>query len=396
MVEARKCCKAAEMIDQSGEEVLEDIFARKKNGTLQVRLSAMMMYVRWARSTGLMAFPLIETQCYDYVDGLRRDGAPATRATSFRGALAFCKGTIQLEGVDEVLESTRIAGSSHRSYMTKRVLKQRDALTVNQVMTLEAVLAGREFPTQDRLFAGHCLLCVYGRLRMGDSQGIENEPQVFGGYLEGGTAIHKTDGPGGRARRVLPVVAPAVGVSGLAWAEEFLKLRHLAGLKALPGMPFLPTPVVGGGWSRAKLATPEATVWLCEVLQKYSGTSSLGNVGAHSLKATALSWMMVHEKVRRLMGYHVKPKDKSVMIYSRDALAEGLETLTGIIERIRNLKFRPDAPRNQRWQHEDEPGASTSSPGVVRTRRGMRRSLAVSRSWTCSRCPLQTRRCTAL
>ena len=366
--EARKCCKAAEMIDQSGEEVLEDIFARKKNGTLQVRLSAMMMYVRWARSKGLVAFPLTEAQCYCYVDGLRRDGAPATRATSFRGALAFCKGTIQLEGVDEVLESTRIAGSSHRSYMTKRVLKQRDALTVNQVMTLEAVVAGREFPMRDRLFAGHCLLCVYGRLRMGDSQGIENEPQVFGGYLEGGTAIHKTDGLRGRARRVLPVVAPAVGVSGLAWAEEFLKLRHLAGLKAMPGMPFLPTPVVGGGWSRAKLATPEATVWLCEVLQKYSGTSSLGNVGAHSLKATALSWMakaMVHEKVRRLMGYHVKPKDKSVMIYSRDALAEGLETLTGIIERIRNLKFRPDAPRNQRWQHEEEPGASTSSPGVV-------------------------------
>ena len=113
--EARKCCKAAEMIDQSGEEVMEDIFARKKNGTLQVRLSAMMMYVRWARSKGLVAFPLTEAQCYNYVDGLRRDGAPATRATSFRGALAFCKGTIRLEGVDEVLESSRIAGSSHRS-----------------------------------------------------------------------------------------------------------------------------------------------------------------------------------------------------------------------------------------------------------------------------------------
>ena len=36
--------------------VLDDIFARKKNGTLQVRLSAMMMYVRWARSKGLDGF----------------------------------------------------------------------------------------------------------------------------------------------------------------------------------------------------------------------------------------------------------------------------------------------------------------------------------------------------
>ena len=161
--------------------------------------------------------------------------------------------------------------------MTKAVLKQRDALTVDQVMALECVLAGREFPMRDRLFAGHCLLCIYGRLRMGDSQGIENEPQVLRGYLEGGAAIHKTDGLRGRARRVLSVVAPVVGVSGMAWADEFLKLRHLAGLKALPGVPFLPTPVVGGGWSRAKLTTPEATVWLCEILHKYSGTRSLGN-----------------------------------------------------------------------------------------------------------------------
>ena len=74
---------------------------------------------------------------------------------------------------------------------------------------------------------------------------------------------------------------------------------------------------------------------------------------------------MVSEKVRRLMGYHVKPKDKSLMIYSRHTLAEGLEALTGIIEKIKKLEFRPDAPRNQRWQHDNEAEARPSSPGVV-------------------------------
>ena len=75
-------------------------------------------------------------------------------------------------------------------------------------------------------------------------------------------------------------------------------------------------------------------------------------MGAHSLKATTLSWMakyMVPERVRRLMGYHVKPKDKSVLVYSRDALATGLEYLTRIINDIQQKKFRPDAPRNQRF-----------------------------------------------
>ena len=46
-------------------------------------LSAMMLYVRWARAKGLDPFPLPEDQCYAYVDQLRRDGAPATRASSF-------------------------------------------------------------------------------------------------------------------------------------------------------------------------------------------------------------------------------------------------------------------------------------------------------------------------
>ena len=246
--------------------------------------------------------------------------------------------------MDEILQSGRITGSAHRSFLTKRTLRQRDALTVHQVSVLERVLCGETFPLQDRTFAGHCLVCIYGRLRFGDSQGIQQEPVVDGGYLEGGTSTHKTDSIAGRACRILPVVAPEVGVSGVAWAAMLLKLRELAGLRGLPGRPFLPTPLPGGGWSLAKLSTSEASVWLCEVLRKYSlSPGVLDNVGAHSLKATALSWLakfMAPEKVRRLMGYHVKPKDKTVLIYSRDALAAGLQVLTNIITSIRDRKFR--------------------------------------------------------
>lgn len=158
--------------------MLDDIFAKKKNDTLQVRLSAMMLYIRWARAKGLNPFPLDEDQCYEYVDQLQRDGAPATRASSFRSALAFCKGTLELEGVDEALKSARISGSAHRSFLTKRILRQRDALTVHQVNILERLVCEQSFQIQDRIFAGHCLVCIYGRLRFGDSQGIQHEPTV--------------------------------------------------------------------------------------------------------------------------------------------------------------------------------------------------------------------------
>ena len=104
------------------------------------------------------------------------------------------------------------------------------------------------------------------------------------------------------------MVAPEVGVTGAAWAVMLLKLRDISGLRGLPGKPFLPTPMPGGGWSNARLSASEATVWLCEVLKKCSlSPGQLGNVGARSLRATALSWMakyMIPEKVRRLMGYH--------------------------------------------------------------------------------------------
>lgn len=118
----------------------------------------------------------------------------------------------------------------------------------------------------------------------------------------------------------------------------------------------------GGGWSSAKLSTSEASVWLCEVLKKYSLNPALDNVGAHSLKATALSWLakfMAPEKIRRLMGYHVKPKDKTVLIFSRDALAAGLQVLTNIITSIH------DREPKERWQMHEVPTPDKSSYRLV-------------------------------
>ena len=345
-----------EMVEAEGEGVLDDIFARKKTGTLEVRASAMLLYIRWCGSKGFQAFPCTEPLAYVYVDELRKNNAPATRANSFRSALAFCKGSMMIDGVDTILSSSRVTGSAHRSYLTKRMLKQRDALTVDQVRILENVLEV-DGPIQDKIFAAHCLLCIYGRLRFGDHQNIQEEPTLEDGFVECGLSVHKTENLAGRARRILPVVAPTMGVSGLDWGNSFLKLRQAAALRAWPQIPFLPAPILGGGWSMGKLSTTEASMWLCELLHKYGvAKEKLTNVGAHSMKATALSWMAkagMEPKLRRLMGYHIKPKDTSVVLYSRDALGPGLEKFSEIIEKIKNGRFRPDASRSGRWMPEE-------------------------------------------
>ena len=345
-----------EMIEAEGEGVLDDIFARKKTGTLEVRASAMLLYIRWCGSKGFQAFPCTEPLAYDYVAELRKNNAPATRANSFRSALAFCKGSMMIDGVDTILSSSRVTGSAHRSYLTKRMLKQRDALTVDQVRILENVLEV-DGPIQDKIFAAHCLLCIYGRLRFGDHQNIQEEPTLEDGFIECGLSVHKTENLAGRARRILPVVAPSMGVSGLDWGNSFLKLRQAAALRAWPQIPFLPAPILGGGWSMGKLSTTEVSMWLCELLHKYGvAKEKLTNVGAHLMKATALSWMAkagMEPKLRRLMGYHIKPKDTSVVLYSRDALGPGLEKFSKIIEQIKNGHFRPDASRSGRWMPEE-------------------------------------------
>ena len=353
------------MIDADGEEVLDDVFAKKKTGTLEVRASALMLYVRWCQAKGFSPFPVSEALAYVYVDELRKNNAPPTRANSFRSALAFCKGALLLQNIDEILMSSRVTGSAHRSFLNKRLLKQRDALTVCQVQVLEHVVCG-SFPLKDRVFAGHCLLCVYGRLRFGDSQNIEEEPVLEEDFVECGISMHKTVHLAGRSRRLLPVVAPTVGVTGEDWGASFLEARSEATLRAWPGLPFLPAPVLGGEWSLGKLQTTEAAMWLCELLHRHGVPKEhLTNVGAHSLKATALSWLAkagVDEKLRRLLGYHVKPKDSSVVLYSRDALAGSLAELMRVVEAIRTGKFRPDVSR----QADGSRRQRSLSPSVVR------------------------------
>jgi len=74
--------------------------------------------------------------------------------------------------------------------------------------------------------------------------------------------------------------------------------------------------------------------------------------GTHSAKATLLSWLAkagVDLDTRRMLGYHAAPKDKSVIEYSRDAMAQPLREAGKVLMMIRRGEFRPDATRSGRW-----------------------------------------------
>eukprot|EP00971_Amphidinium_carterae_P159497 3161810-Amphidinium_carterae.1 len=112
----------------------------------------------------------------------------------------------------------------------------------------------------------------------------------------------------------------------------------------------MPAPSAAGSWTGAKLSTAEAAGWLIELLRKrVSDRGDYSGLGTHSLKATLLSWCAkagVPESSRRLLGKHVKPKDLSVTVYSRDALAKPLRDLGAVLGQVLRGEFTPDRSRS--------------------------------------------------
>ena len=168
--------------------------------------------------------------------------------------------------------------------------------------------------------------------------------------MEVGLLQHKTAKAGRQV--LLPIVAPSVGVSGVRWAEAWLKARESQHLDAASSGCLMPTPRAGGGWSDVRLNTMELSIALRGLLRS-GGFSDvdLTNIGCHSLKATALSWVAkagVCKSIRRTLGGHAKPKDRSMAAYSRDELAAPLRELVRVLGMIRSRDFNPEATRSGR------------------------------------------------
>jgi hypothetical protein len=158
------------------EEIVSDVLFSRRTATLGARLQSLMAYSEWLRvSKGKPAFPLVEQDAYDYVVELYLEGAPATRATRFRETVAFVKYVLGADGAMAVLASVRVGGSALRSFVRKRMLRQRDPLRVVWVSWLEQLVVDEGADEGDRLTAGSVLWLLFCRSRMADSQHLIGE-----------------------------------------------------------------------------------------------------------------------------------------------------------------------------------------------------------------------------
>jgi hypothetical protein len=241
----------------------------------------------------------------------------------------------------------------------------------------QAVVSG---PADQAVFVGFIVFLVHARLRFGDAQYIDTEPEVVGEFLEAVMPRTKTSGRAGRRKRLLRVAAQAVGVSGKPWAAAWLAARAAEGLSASKDAPFMPS-LRSDGWGPSAMSNTEATEALRAVLVRGGvREQDVDSVGMHSCKTTLLAWAAkagLQLAVRKLLGYHTSSADETAVLYSRDAMAGPLRELSGLLKAVRDHAFCPDVGRSGWWwtpegssATEPQQGPSESNPSPEAEREG--------------------------
>lgn len=114
----------------------------------------------------------------------------------------------------------------------------------------------------------------------------------------------------------------------------------------LETFPIMPAPNQYGEPTRRPLSTQEVGKWLRMLLSVDESPDR--RVSSHSCKCTMLSYLAkwgADISTREILGGHVSHL-KSVLTYSRDALAAPLRVLGQMLESIRDQSFQPNNTRS--------------------------------------------------
>ena len=342
-------------------ESVTDALAGKATSTVHARAGPLLRFWAYCRRAGIDAWPAQEHAIYLYMK-TEKCAAP----TSFKSlmlSISFAFHMFGLGGAEQVLGSGRIKGLAAAHYADRRKVLQRPPLTVRQLLQLEDIVQDSNRATVDRVAAGFFLTLVYGRLRYSDGLSVtslaldvhEVDGKIIG-YMEGQAERCKTSVTLQKKVRFLPMVIPLRSVGDTNWPITWLELRASEGLKCGAGWPLLPTPIRGGRWMQKPLTVSLAGDWLRSLLGVGGSPAGEVRVATHSCKCTTLSMLAkfgTDHGARRLLGYHSAGKDKSMLVYSRDAMAAPVRKLEEMLQAIVEGRFDPDCTRSGYFPGDD-------------------------------------------
>eukprot|EP00439_Symbiodinium_sp_Y106_P024001 s640_g2.t3 len=168
----------------------------------------------------------------------------------------------------------------------------------------------------------------------------------------------------------IPLVAPVQGATVGSWIEAWRAISTEVGLpfdrfQGGTKGPLLPLPSQGT-WLEVSCSTTEARAWLVQLLANIGHTEA-ATLGAHSCKATCLTWAAKYglsKDTRTRLGNH---NDRgSAECYGRDTLAAPLKDLEACILAIRTGSFLPDVSRSGYFPAARESSPSETVPGEAR------------------------------
>ena len=260
---------------------------------------------------------------------------------------------------------TRLQVSVVRAFATASAPSERREslpLPLSFVVWMERRVADASTHPSEALFLGFLLTAVWASLRWGDllwTPPARLHLQLSHGAILGTAVRTKT------TNRSMPFGFLVVGLSGspsVNWGVRFFNLLRQAladTLSLQPGrvVDFLPARL-GGSDSRPLLLDPcerhLAVPRLLSLLAAHWSSnctsqppSQFALYGAHSCKATVLSWsrqMSLDRTLRRIQGHHrLSGADRSVELYGRDDIRPMLDLQAQVINHAR-AGFRPLQP----------------------------------------------------
>ena len=337
-------------------QIFSDVFSPKATGTIIKRCNSMWRFYHWLQLRGGGSpFCQSENILYEYISQLRSQAGP-TAPSQFVESFRFCDGLFGLDKVPVDLSlSSRVVGAAHSSFMTKRIRRPAELLTVSEITELERLCFEGE-PNHIRVISGHLFFSFMSGARWHDTMYIiDTEVSESRGMflMEASTERHKSSRGKEQQMELLPFTALGQAMHDEPWVKPWNEARHLEGCSNWNHNHFLRSWSESRSvWSLGKMSTAEATCWLRELLEPVAGKQRAEKLTVHGLKATLCSWaaksLMFSPDEQLALGHHVHPQYKSAMIYSRDNQIRLCTKLYFMFRKLREGGFHPDRPRVER------------------------------------------------
>ena len=239
-------------------------------------------------------FPCTKREYYDFLRAERRNGAPVSRLRGYNQAINFCLHVLGIQELQDVSTSKRCIGAGKSDSPAERC--QASPLRVSELLTLHGILQ-KGTSTWSSYFAGCVLLCIYSRARWGDLMRserliIDRDNSGVIQFVEVRVGRHKTMSSQQHKHQFFAMVAPALGVDKVPWADMWLKLRTKLQLKLKnpPDSAVMPAPDQWGDATDRRLESHEAGAWLRKLLFGEQVQLKERRISSHSMKSTMLSF----------------------------------------------------------------------------------------------------------